>query len=170
MPQESNISGFKPLISGKCVWELSRNRKIITTDVHLKLTDIAEHIIYVFTLYCSFFFLQPIKAHNIHHFCTMPSRVELPPHLCKLTRDEHTKDKFRHGTEKPMDVNFKVQCMYMYVCTVYVVIIAWALLLGTSSLPSSLHCSGPRLVQICSFNCMKQPQLKAGWDSTCSPL
>ncbi|KAL9955567.1 hypothetical protein ACROYT_G036906 [Oculina patagonica] len=51
---------------------------------------------------------KPVKTHNIHHFCTMPSRVELPPHLCKLTRDEHTRDKFHRGTEKPMDVNFKI--------------------------------------------------------------
>ncbi|XP_020617286.1 uncharacterized protein LOC110055245 isoform X2 [Orbicella faveolata] len=51
---------------------------------------------------------EPVKTHNIHHFCTMPSRVELPPHLCKLTRDEHTRDKFFQVTGKQgPDVDFK---------------------------------------------------------------
>lgn len=40
------------------------------------------------------------KTHNIHHFCTMPSRVELPPHLCRKTRDEHTHDKFNKSDPK----------------------------------------------------------------------
>ncbi|XP_015759885.1 PREDICTED: uncharacterized protein LOC107339154 [Acropora digitifera] len=40
------------------------------------------------------------KTHNIHHFCTMPSRVELPPHLCRKTRDEHTHDKFHKSDPK----------------------------------------------------------------------
>ena len=50
----------------------------------------------------TFFFLmlQVNKTHNIHHFCTMPSRVELPPHLCRKTRDEHTHDKFNKSDPK----------------------------------------------------------------------
>ena len=50
----------------------------------------------------TFFFLmlQVNKTHNIHHFCTMPSRVELPPHLCRKTRDEHTHDKFHKSDPK----------------------------------------------------------------------
>ncbi|XP_068717425.1 uncharacterized protein [Montipora capricornis] len=47
------------------------------------------------------------ESHNIHHFCTMPSRVELPPHLCRKTRDEHTRDKFHKIMEKAPDGNFK---------------------------------------------------------------
>jgi len=39
----------------------------------------------------------------------MPSTVELPPHLCRKTRDEHTRDKFHKVTGKLADSSFKVE-------------------------------------------------------------
>ena len=96
--------------------------KIICQGLAEKQTQQNTYIYYYHFCYVHYF-LQPVKTHNIHHFCTMPSRVELPPHLCKLMRDEHTRDRFHQAGGKQMDANFKVHAQYMLFCNLSTV--AW---------------------------------------------
>ena len=47
----------------------------------------------------------------------MPSRLELPPHLCRKMRDEHTRDKFYNITGKSVDNKFEVSKNDIFLCT-----------------------------------------------------